>query len=104
MLITDYSSVMFDYSILKRPILFYCYDLNEYKDTLRGFYFDFIEEAPGPIIKSTQNLIDAIKEYDHSVYKEKYDAFISKYNHADDGKASKKIVELITKSIADKIN
>ena len=37
MLITDYSSVMFDYSILKRPILFYCYDLNEYKNTLRDF-------------------------------------------------------------------
>lgn len=95
MLITDYSSVMFDYSILDRPMLFYCYDLNEYKDKLRGFYFDFIKEAPGPIVKSTQMLIKAIKEYDHDLYKEKYHTFRSKYNHADDGNASKKIVKLI---------
>lgn len=97
MLITDYSSVMFDYSILERPMLFYCYDLNEYKDTLRGFYFDFIKEAPGPIVETTHQLIQAIKEYDSSLYKEKYHAFRSKYNYADDGKASKRIVDLIRK-------
>ena len=41
MLITDYSSVMFDYSILRRPMLFYAYDLEKYKNDLRGFYFDY---------------------------------------------------------------
>lgn len=95
MLITDYSSVMFDYSILKRPILFYCYDLNEYKDTLRGFYFDLIKEAPGPVTMTTQMLLKAIKEYDYSLYEEKYEAFITKYNHADDGYAAGKIIDLI---------
>lgn len=97
MLITDYSSVMFDYSILKRPMMFYCYDLDEYRDELRGFYFDFLKEAPGPIIKSTKTLIQAIKNYDYSLYKDKYEAFINKYNHADDGKASGRIVSLISK-------
>ena len=102
MLITDYSSVMFDYSILKRPMLFYCYDLDEYKDSLRGFYFDFIKEAPGPIVKSSSKLIRAIKEYDYNMYRDKYEAFTNKYNHADDGNASGKIVSLISNLISSK--
>ena len=102
MLITDYSSVMFDYSILKRPMLFYCYDLDEYKDSLRGFYFDFIKEAPGPIVKSSSKLIQAIKEYDYNMYGDKYEAFTNKYNHADDGNASGKIVSLISNLISSK--
>jgi len=97
MLITDYSSVMFDYSILKRPMLFYCYDLEEYKNTLRGFYFDFINEAPGPVVVTTGELISAIREYDFNLYKDKYEAFCKKFNHADDGSASGRIVELIEK-------
>jgi CDP-glycerol glycerophosphotransferase len=97
MLITDYSSVMFDYSILKRPMLFYCYDLEQYKDTLRGFYFDFLEEAPGPISLTTDELIESIQQYKPDTYKDKYEAFTRKYNHADDGNASKNIVTLISK-------
>lgn len=98
MLVTDYSSVMFDYSILKRPMLFYCYDLCEYKDTLRGFYFDFMKEAPGPVIETTEALIQSIKDYDYEAYRDKYEVFINKYNHADDGNASAKIIDLITVS------
>ncbi|MDD4112264.1 MAG: CDP-glycerol glycerophosphotransferase family protein [Herbinix sp.] len=92
MLVTDYSSVMFDYSILKRPMMFYCYDLCEYRDTLRGFYFDFMNEAPGPVVETTKSLIDSIKGYDYDIYKKKYEAFINKYNHADDGNASAKVI------------
>ncbi len=95
MMITDYSSVMFDYSLLKRPMLFYCYDLEQYKDTLRGFYFDFLAEAPGPVALTTEELITAIEDYDPAKYSEKQEAFYLKYNHADDGNASKKVVELI---------
>jgi CDP-glycerol glycerophosphotransferase len=97
MMITDYSSVMFDFSLLKRPMLFFCYDLEQYKDTLRGFYFDFLAEAPGPVTLSSQELISAIKDYDPAQYLDKQNAFYSKFNHADDGKASKRIVELIEK-------
>ena len=39
-LITDYSSVMFDYAVLDRPMLFFTYDLDEYRDKLRGFNID----------------------------------------------------------------
>ena len=95
MLITDYSSVMFDYSILNRPMLFFTYDLELYKDKLRGFYFDFLEEAPGPVVKTSQELLVAIQEYNPWEYKTKYEEFRKKYNHADQGNASEKVVDLI---------
>lgn len=95
MLITDYSSVMFDYSLLKRPMLFFAYDLEDYKDSLRGFYFDFLEEAPGPIVKDTEALLKEIQHYDESQWREKYQAFYDKYNHVDAGNSSKKIVTLV---------
>lgn len=93
-LMTDYSSVMFDYSILKRPMIFYTYDLDDYCD-IRGFYFDFLAEAPGPFVKDTEGLIEVLKGHDFGQYKEKYDAFNKKYNSWDDGKASEKVVEII---------
>lgn len=94
-LVTDYSSVMFDYSLLRRPMLFYAYDLEHYQNNLRGFYFDFISEAPGPVVTTSSELIAAIQNYSYENYKEKYEAFVSKFNHADDGRAAKRIVDLI---------
>lgn len=101
MLITDYSSVMFDYSILKRPMLFFAYDLEDYENNLRGFYFDFLKEAPGPISKTTDQLISDIKQYDAKQWEEKYQKFSNKYNSADDGMASKKIVAKIREFIGE---
>ena len=95
MLITDYSSVMFDYSILNRPMFFFMYDLESYRDELRGFYFDVIEEIPGPISKTTEALIRDIEEYNYNVYEEKYRAFRNKYNKNDDGKASQRVIDRI---------
>lgn len=95
MLITDYSSVMFDYSLLKRPMLFYAYDLESYQNNLRGFYFDFLAEAPGPIVQETNELIQAIKTFNRKDWDEKYKKFHNKYNDKDDGFASNKIVNLI---------
>lgn len=102
MMITDYSSVMFDYSLLKRPMFFFAYDLENYENNLRGFYFDFLKEAPGPISKTTDQLIADIKNYDEKEWKEKYNQFSVKYNSADDGKASAKIVEKIKGFIGEK--
>ena len=98
MLITDYSSVMFDYSVLNRPIVFYTYDYDEYMNDLRGFYFDFKEEAPGPLVYNNDELIDSIVNYDSEQWKEKYEAFHEKYNHCDEGTASKAIVDLIVEN------
>lgn len=99
MLITDYSSVMFDYSILRRPMFFYAYDLEKYKNDLRGFYFDYEGEMPGPISANTDALIRDIQNYDPAAYEERYERFCKKYNSWDDGKASEKVTQLIEKLV-----
>ncbi len=97
-IITDYSSVFFDYANLKRPMLFYMYDLDEYQGKLRDFYFS-LDELPGPIVKTQQELEDEIiniAEYNKK-YKEKYDKFNSKFNYLDSGNCSKNVIERIFK-------
>jgi CDP-glycerol glycerophosphotransferase len=94
-LLTDYSSVMFDYSILKRPMIIYAYDYKKYRDNLRGFYFNIFKVFPGPIVENTQDLLKSIKTYDYNDYEEKYIEFVDKFTSYDDGNASSKIIDLI---------
>lgn len=96
LLITDYSSVFFDYANLKRPMIFYMYDFEKYKDDLRGFYID-IQELPGEITKTEEELIQAIKQTEHFSYNEKYKKFNDKYNYLDDGQAAKRITQALIK-------
>ncbi|WP_057911964.1 CDP-glycerol glycerophosphotransferase family protein [Peribacillus muralis] len=93
-LITDYSSVMFDYANTARPILYYTYDLEDYRDNIRGFYMDFDKEAPGPFLKTTEEIIDSIINIDqiNMQYKERYGSFREKYCGIEDGKATERIV------------
>ena len=94
-LITDYSSVFFDYANLKRPILFYMYDLDQYEHELRGFYIDIHTEIPGPIFKTTDEVIDALKDIDeiNMQYRDKYAEFYNRFCNLEDGNASKRIVD-----------
>lgn len=93
--ITDYSSVFFDYANLKRPMLFFMYDLDKYKDVLRGFYIDLEEELPGPILYTTDEIIAAIRDMEavNAQYAEKYAAFYEKYCGLEDGHASENVVK-----------
>lgn len=93
--ITDYSSVMFDFANLKRPLIFFTYDLEHYKDNLRGFYMDFINEAPGPLVKTTEELIEAVKKVSNQLVSTKYTDFINKYCYLEDGKASERTIEKV---------
>lgn len=96
-LITDYSSVFFDYANLKRPMLFYTYDLEKYRDVLRGFYIDIEEELPGPLLFTTEEIIDAFRNMDELVdkYKDKYEVFYDKFCAWEDGHASKKVAQAV---------
>ena len=98
LLITDYSSVFFDYAILKRPILFYMYDYKNYKTKLRDFYLD-LKELPGPIIEKQEDLVKDIKQIDKvfNKYKEYYQTFNKKFNPYEDGKSSIRVVKEIIK-------
>ena len=97
-LITDYSSVFFDYANLKKPMIFYMYDLEHYRDESNGFYFDIEEELPGKIVKTDDALIEEIKRVTKDFqYDEKYRKFNEKYNYLDDGNATKRVVNTIIK-------
>ncbi len=95
LLVTDYSSVFFDYGNLKRPEIFYMYDLDAYGSEIRGFYID-LDELPGPIVKTEDELIKAIKnaKSDRS-FDAKYEAFNAKFNYLDDGKAAQRVTDAI---------
>lgn len=79
LLITDYSSVFFDFANLGRPIIFFMYDYEKYKNELRGFYIDE-SELPGPIIRDEDRLMEIIRDYNGQGYEEIYRAFNEKYN------------------------
>lgn len=95
LLITDYSSVFFDYANLQRPILFFVYDIEEYQDEIRGFYLDFEKVAPGPLIKSNRQLIKVIKDIDFDNFhlNKKYKAFINQFCSLENGNATIKVID-----------
>lgn len=94
-MITDYSSVMFDYAHLRRPMLFFTYDLEHYRDTLRGFYFDFEQDSPGPLIATSKELVDALRDIDQvsAEYQERFERFHHLFCDLDDGNASTRVVD-----------
>lgn len=93
--ITDYSSVFFDYANLKRPILFYTYDFDKYKNQLRGFYIDMNTEVPGPLLYTSQQVVEAIEHIDDIVleYQQRYEEFYNRFCCYDDGHASEHVAE-----------
>lgn len=97
-LLTDYSSVFFDFANLERPMIFYMYDYEEYQNNLRGFYFD-TNELPGPIVQTTSEVVELIKNIDETAkqYEDKYISFRKKYNYLDDGQASKRVAYRVVK-------
>ncbi len=95
--ITDYSSVFFDFGNLKRPILFFVYDYENYRNELRGMYIDMERELPGPIVRTNDELIDALHHIDQisKQYEERYDTFYEKFCHVDDGGASERTIRAV---------
>lgn len=93
-LITDYSSVMFDYAILKRPMIFFDYDFANYAQSTRGFYFDFRKVAPGPIVQTTDQVIAKLDPILAGKWQlsPNYRKFIKKFCGWMDGYASARVV------------
>ena len=97
-IMTDYSSVFFDFANLKRPMLFYMYDIDDYKGNLRDFYLD-LDELPGPIAKTQDELEKNLENIDEisEKYKEKYKKFNKKFNYLDDKDATIRVINKIFK-------
>ncbi len=97
-LITDYSSIFFDYLPTKRPVIFYADDFEEYEQT-RGFYID-IDTLPGPICKNINQVITEINNIKTVTEKVKknYEDFLNTYCYNDDGNSTQRFIDIIFKN------
>ena len=92
LVITDYSSIIFESSLLNVPMLFYAYDLDEYIDS-RDFYYEYETFVPGKIVFNQKELISAIINHDFET--EKIDKFKDKFFEKLDGKSTKRVINLV---------
>ncbi len=98
--ITDYSSLMWDFSLQRRPVFLYQNDEKDYEND-RGFYAP-VSEWPYPKAHTQEELIDAIMNFDHDSYIKKLNAFLEKYGSCDDGHAAERVVKRIMEEIEGK--
>jgi len=93
-LVTDYSSVFFDFANLMRPTVFYMPDLEEYSSTIRGLYLG-LDELPGPVAHTTTALIDALRaaERPSAADLEGRERFRERFAPLDDGHASERVIQ-----------
>lgn len=94
-MITDYSSVFFDYANLRRPMIFFTYDIEDYRDNLRGFYFDFEATAPGKLTMTTEELIAEVKDIEKNNFQvsDRFEEFYQKFCYLECGQSSKRVVD-----------
>lgn len=93
LMITDYSSTLFDYALLLRPIIFHMYDRRSYRYDIRGLYLS-VDDLPGPVTTTDEELIRAIQRAeDYFLYRHKQLSFINEFYPHQDGNAAKRVVE-----------
>ena len=92
-LVTDYSSSMFDFAVTGKPLIFYTYDLETYRDVDRGFYFELEPVAPGPVVRTQDDLTVALTDLAavQQAYAARYRTFRQTYCVLDDGRATKRV-------------
>jgi len=95
LLITDYSPIMFDYAVTRKPIVYFTPDLAEYPDGT--FYVDLKQIAPGPICRTNEELCDVLSRLGNTVetYSERYRGFAARFVPRDDGAAASRVVDAI---------
>lgn len=94
LVITDYSSLIFEYALLERPMIFYAYDLAEYEEA-RSFYFGYEGFVPGEIVTDTEGIIREIKRIETDFDAEKVRRFKQEYMSACDGKSTERILDTV---------
>lgn len=92
--ISDYSSLVFEYSLFEKPMIFFAYDLDNYYDW-RGFYYDYKDFVPGPILKNTEQIIEYINDVDKKFDVDVVKNFRKKFMGACDGHATDRIIDLV---------
>lgn len=93
LLITDYSSIVYEYCLQEKPMIFYAYDLEEFSDKGRGFYNPYIEFVPGPVVTRTKEIVSYIQEGHYDL--ERIQRFkLDNYEYLD-GLSTKRLVEIV---------
>ena len=92
--VSDYSSLIFEYSLFERPMIFFAYDLDDYFDW-RGFYYNYDELTPGPVVQETEEIIDYIRHLDARFVQAQVHAFKEKFMSSCDGHATDRIMALV---------
>ena len=98
LLLTDYSSSMFDFMLTSRPVILYTPDLDEYRNSERGFYFN-IEDTPFPIALTADEVLEKIDELDLEEYRKNTDWFLKRIGNVERGDAAKITVDLIERRL-----
>ena len=93
-LISDYSAIMFDYSVTKRPCLLYTPDFAEYTQKDRQLYFD-LKKLPFPSFEDQKEMLQYIREFPEEKYAESLASFMEEIGSFDDGNASRRVYDLI---------
>ena len=98
-LITDYSSIAFDYSLTDRPIIYYCYDYTTYLTECRGMIYDYFETLPGPFARDASELLELLETLEEwsneEDYKAAYTAFTTRFNSFRDGESARRLADFI---------
>lgn len=96
-LVNDYSSVMFDFCVTGKPIIFLTPDIAQYRDATRGFYFDLEEKAPGPLHNTTEEVVRSIKNITSVSlqYAPRYEAFVKMFAPNCDGDATSRVYDAL---------
>ncbi|WP_103533282.1 CDP-glycerol glycerophosphotransferase family protein [Streptomyces sp. SM11] len=94
-LVTDYAGLMFDFALTGRPMLFHTYDLEHYRDTVRGFCLDFETRAPGPLLVTTDEVAQALRDTGSLAarHADAYESFRRDYCDLDDGGAAARVAD-----------
>ena len=90
LLITDYSSIIFEFATLRRPMLFFAPDLDTYREDV-DFYEPYEELVPGRIVRTMPELIDAIRREDYAA--DRVPAFAERHLAHLDGRATDRVID-----------
>jgi CDP-glycerol glycerophosphotransferase len=91
-LVTDYSAAMFDFALTDRRIVLLTPDLEQYRDRVRGLYLDLESMAPGPVVSSTQQVLDVLDDDAWALARKQ---LCSIYAPHDDGRATARLLDVV---------